>query len=319
MNSIELGVFAAVAQAGSIGRAAERLNTVQSNVTQRVRAFEERLGVTLFHRSKRGVTLTTVGTRLLPYATRVAELLEEARLVTQDEAVPSGEICIGAMETAAAFRLPPLLSIYATLYPDVDVAVDTGPTEHLIERVLRRELDGAMVSGPVVHASLEATTLFEEELVLVTPPKVLSVEDLRLDGRRAGKMIAFRAGCSYRQRTEAFLAREGLLGLPRMEMGTLDGMIGCVAAGVGFAVLPRVVVTEASEAGRVRVHALPVDIAVSATVFVQRRDTFVTAALRCFLDCATGRMAQAAPEPEGDEALPDPSTPAEGMPALSQD
>ena len=174
MNSIELGVFAAVAQAGSIGRAAERLNTVQSNVTQRVRAFEERLGVTLFHRSKRGVTLTTVGTRLLPYATRVAELLEEARLVTQDEAVPSGEIRIGAMETVAAFRLPPLLSIYATLYPDVDVTVDTGPTEHLIDRVLRRELDGAMVSGPVVHASLEATTLFEEELVLVTPPKSLS-------------------------------------------------------------------------------------------------------------------------------------------------
>ena len=304
MNSTELGVFAAVAQAGSIGRAAERLNTVQSNVTQRVRALEDRLGVTLFHRSRRGVTLTTVGARLLPYATRVAELLEEARLVTRDEAVPSGAVRIGAMETVAAFRLPSILGAYAALYPDVDVAVDTGPTEDLVGRVLRRELDGAFVSGPLTHAQLQAVAVFEEELVLVTSPRVGAVEDLRRDNRLAGRTIAFRAGCSYRQRTEAFLAREGLLGLPRMEIGTLDGMVGCVAAGVGFAVLPRAVVSEAAAAGRVRVHALPAEIARTATVFVQRRDTFVTAALRCFLDCATGRLTQADPEPTNDGIAP---------------
>ena len=289
MNSVELGVFAAVAQAGSIGRAAERLNTVQSNVTQRVRALEDRLGVTLFHRSKRGVTLTTVGSRLLPYATRIAELLEEARLVTRDEAVPSGAVRIGAMETVAAFRLPPILGTYAALYPAVEVTIDTGPTEHLIERVLRRELDAAFVSGPVAHASLSTTAVFEEELVLVTSPRVSCVEDLRRDGRLAGKTIAFKAGCSYRQRMEAFLTHEGLLGLPRMEMGTLDGMVGCVAAGIGFAILPRAVVTDAETSGRVRVHALPAEFSRSATVFVQRRDAFVTAALRCFLACATGR------------------------------
>lgn len=291
MNSIELGVFAAVAQAGGIGRAAARLNTVQSNVTQRVRALEDKLGVALFHRSKRGVTLTTVGARLLPYATRVAELLEEACLVTLDEAVPRGEVRIGALETVAAFRLPLILGTYSTLYPEVALTIDTGPTDHLVERVLRRELDGAFVSGPVAHAQLEASAVVEEELVLATSPRVSAVEDMRRDGRLAGKIIAFRAGCSYRQRTEAFLAREGLVGLPRMEMGTLDGMIGCVAAGVGFAILPRAVVAEAATAGRVRIHALPAEIARTATVFVQRRDTFVTAALRCFLDCATGRMA----------------------------
>ena len=289
MNSVELGVFAAVAQAGSMGRAAAQLNTVQSNVTQRVRALEDRLGVPLFHRSKRGVTLTTAGARLLPYATRIAELLAEARLVTRDGAVPGGELRIGAMETVAAFRLPPILATYAALCPDVEVTVETGPTAHLVDSVLRRDIDGAFVAGPVAHADLQATEVFDEELVVVTSPKVMSLEDLRRDSRRAGKIIAFRAGCSYRQRTEEFLAREGLLGLSRMEMGTLDGMIGCVAAGVGFAILPRAVMAEASVAGRVRLHTLPAEIARTTTVFVRRRDAFVTAALRCFLDCAKGR------------------------------
>ncbi len=320
MNSIELGVFAAVAQAGSIGRAAERLNTVQSNVTQRVRVLEDRLGVTLFHRSQRGVTLTTVGARLLPYATRIAQLLEEARLVTLDEAVPRGELRIGALETVAAFRLPPILGTYSALYPDVEIAVETGPTEHLVDLVLRRDLDGAFVSGPVAHAQLQAIAVVEEELVLATSPRVSGVEDMRRDRRLAGKVIAFRAGCSYRHRTEAFLAREGLVGLPRMEIGTLDGMIGCVAAGVGFAILPRTVVAEAAAAGRVRVHALPAEIARTATLFVQRRDTFVTAALRCFLDCATARTApvDAGCADEGVAALAPPAHgPAGSGPALS--
>ncbi len=101
--------------------------------------------------------------------------------------MPGGELRIGAMETVAAFRLPPILGAYAALCPAVEVAVDTGPTEQLIERVLRRELDGASVSGPVAHAQLQAVAVVEEELVLVTSPRVGSVEDLGRGGRLAAK------------------------------------------------------------------------------------------------------------------------------------
>lgn len=286
MNSIELAVFAAVAEAGAIGRAALRLNTVQSNVTQRVRALEDRLGTTLFHRSKQGVSLTAAGARLLPFARRIADLLEEARLVTQDDAVPRGELRVGSMETVAALRLPPIIASYAALYPEVSVTIETAPTEMLVERVLRRDLEGAFVGGPVVHPELEATVLFEEELVIATSPRIETVAELHRDHRVAGKVIVFRAGCSYRQRTDAFLAHKGLVGLPRMEMGTLDGIVGCVAAGVGFSVLPRSILAEAERAGRVHCHRLPETIALTETVFVRRRDAFMTAALRCFVECA---------------------------------
>ncbi|QUS39656.1 LysR family transcriptional regulator [Tardiphaga alba] len=291
MNSIELGVFVAVAEAGAIGRAALQLNTVQSNVTQRVRALEDKLGVPLFHRSKQGVTLTTVGERLLPYARRVAELLEEARLVASDDAVPGGELRIGAMETVAALRLPPILASYSGRYPDVSVTIATGTTEALVARVLHRELEGAFVAGPAEHAELTSFRIAEEELVLATAPRISGVAELRRDGRAAGKVIVFRAGCSYRQRTDEFLAREGLVSVPRMEMGTFDGIVGCVTAGVGFALLPRAVIAAAISDGRIRAHALPNEIAHAETVFVQRRDTFVTAALRCFVECIAEQRA----------------------------
>ena len=75
MNSSDLRVFEAVARFGGMNRAAAELNTVQSNVTARIKNLEEKVGTPLFHRRGRGVELTAAGRRLLPYASRVADLI----------------------------------------------------------------------------------------------------------------------------------------------------------------------------------------------------------------------------------------------------
>ena len=75
MELSDLQTFAAVARVGGITRAAEALNTVQSNVTQRVKALEAEIGTALFERHSRGRTLTGAGRRLLPYALKMAALL----------------------------------------------------------------------------------------------------------------------------------------------------------------------------------------------------------------------------------------------------
>src|ERR1700722_11027563 len=113
MDAGDLQVFAAVARTGGITKAAESLNTVQSNVTQRIQLLEAELGVPLFHRHSRGVTLTTAGTQLLPYAERIARLFGEAKLAAANGPVPRGRLVVGALETIAALRLPPILAAYA--------------------------------------------------------------------------------------------------------------------------------------------------------------------------------------------------------------
>ncbi len=79
MDAGDLRVFEAVARLGGMNRAASELNTVQSNVTARIRQLEEQLGAALFQRHSRGVVLTPAGRRLLPYAAQVGRLLEDAR------------------------------------------------------------------------------------------------------------------------------------------------------------------------------------------------------------------------------------------------
>jgi DNA-binding transcriptional LysR family regulator len=90
MDAADLRVFEAVARLGGMGRAAETLHTVQSNVTARIRRLEKELGAPLFHRHARGVEPTPAGRRLLPFAIRASRLLEDARRAALDDGTPRG-------------------------------------------------------------------------------------------------------------------------------------------------------------------------------------------------------------------------------------
>jgi len=174
-----------VARAGGISKAAQDLHTVQSNVTQRIRSIEAELGVPLFHRHARGVTLTSAGERLLPYADRIKQLLAEAKKAAGNGAVPNGRVVIGALETATAVRLPPLLAAYAKRYPDVDIEIVTGTAAELITAVLERRVEAAFVAGPVEHPELVATPAVTEELVAVTAPSIASLDQLAAAAKTA--------------------------------------------------------------------------------------------------------------------------------------
>jgi DNA-binding transcriptional LysR family regulator len=289
MDAGDLSVFAAVARAGGINRAAQTLNTVQSNVTQRIRLLERELGVPLFHRHSRGVTLTPAGAQLLPYAQRIGHLLGEARRAATNGAEPAGRLAIGSLETTAARRLPPILAAYTAKYPKVDIVLETGTTAELVAKVVERRLEGAFVAGPVEHADLVTEPMVEEELVFLTAPRAPKLDAyLRrvARGEIEAKLLVLRAGCSYRQRLEQFLAARGLKDLRRLEFGTVDGIVGCVGAGIGVTMMPRAIVEAPLRQGRIAAHRLPQRDARVITVFAKRRDAFVSTALQRFLECA---------------------------------
>lgn len=290
MDARDLAVFRAVARAGGMTRAARTLHTVQSNVTQRIRLLEAELGVPLFHRRSRGVTLTNAGEQLLPYAERIGNLIDEAKRAATNGSIARGHIMIGALETATAVRLPPLLSIYAAACPDVDIQVETGTAAELIEAVLASRVETAFVPGPVRHPDIVALPMLEEELVLVTAPSSASLEDITAK-RGVVRIIVFRPGCSYRARLETLLADRGLMRLRHLEFGTLDGIIGCVGAGMGITMLPRVAVARAEAEGRVAVHRLPVEQARVETLLIRRHDAFVSTALARFIEIAREHLA----------------------------
>jgi DNA-binding transcriptional LysR family regulator len=270
-----------------MSRAARALNTVQSNVTQRVRRLEEALGVSLFERSRHGARLTAAGERLMPYAARVDALLAEATRAARDDGAPRGTLAIGALETTAALRLSPLLASYASAHPHVDLVLRTGTTAEMIDQVLDRTLEGAFVCGPVVHPELVAAPAFEEELALLSAPSKASMD--RILAQPDLRLVILRAGCSYRQRLEEVLARRGIVGLRRLEFGTLEAILGAVSAGLGVTLLPQALIGSAWRGGRIATHRLPKLEARVQTIFVRRRDMLCSSALLAFQKHVTGR------------------------------
>lgn len=103
------------------------------------------------------------------------------------------------------------------------------------------------MAGPVNHPELVATELIEEELMVVTAPWFLDL-DRMFSAISADKLkiIMFREGCAYRARLENLLATRGIVGVRRLDFGTLEGILGCVGAGIGLTLLPRAVVETAA-------------------------------------------------------------------------
>lgn len=283
MDARDLKVFEAVARHAGMNRAALELNTVQSNVTTRIRLLESELGTALFERHTKGMKLTPAGARLLPHAFEVRTALENARRAVMDDGTPRGPLNIGSRKSTAALHLTGMVSSYIATYPLVDVSVRIETSSVLIDMVLERKLEGAFVAGPLEHPDLAGDVIFDEELVVLSSPEIT---DLSMIDCERTKMIVLGKGSFYHQHLEAILAQRGVKELRLLELGTLEVIMGCVASGLGVTLLPNGVIGPLQREGKVRTHDVAGADCRVQTLFVRRRDGFISSALAAFLDNA---------------------------------
>ena len=269
MELSALHVFRAVVQAGGITRAAERLCRVQSNVTTRIRRLEEDLGVALFVREGKRPKLTSAGTQLLDYAGQMLTLAEAAREAVQEKA-PRGLPRLGSMESTAAVRPPGPLTALHALYPRLAVELSTGPSRQLIQQVLAGDVDAALIAGPVDDSRLDSLATFEEQLVLVANATHGSITCPSDPNTRT--ILGFRAGCYYRQRLEAWFDDARALVERIVELSSYHAILGCAAAGMGVAMVPRSVLEAYTERAQLSTHDLDVQSMSSRTRLIWRKD-----------------------------------------------
>ena len=260
MRSIDLDsleIFRAVVEEGGIIRASERLNRVPSNVTTRIKQLESRLGLALFRKQGRRLVLSPEGEVLLSYTKRLFRLADEAESELRNGA-PKGVFRIGSLESTAGSRLPPVLSRYHAQFPGVVVELATGTTYALVERVRSYELEAAFVSEPFSAPGLQAVKVFEEELVLITPKGVAEVK--RAGDLEGMTLIAFAEGCSYRRRLQDWLGASSVMPTRTLEFSSYQAMIACVAAGTGFALVPKSLLVALRATQNIKQHEVPLKV-----------------------------------------------------------
>lgn len=287
MDLQALKVFQVVAETGSISKAARELNYAQSNISTKIQQLEAYLQTSLFYRHNRGITLSAKGQMLLKYTEKIFDLIGETTSIMKDDNIPRGPLSIGSMETTAAVHLPKLLSIYHKDYPNVDLTLKTGTSQKNIQEVLQYNLDGAFVVGPINHPELLQKTVIDEELVFITDsihPIMSSIKDIQ-----TRTLLVFPIGCSYRRILEQWLHNEGLIPNKIIEFDSLGAIISSVCSGLGMSLLPMSVVKEHVQAGTLRCHSIQNSYANVPTVFVYRKDRFMSNALIKFIDMLSNK------------------------------
>jgi DNA-binding transcriptional LysR family regulator len=278
MELRHLRYFVAVAEELHFRRAAERLHVAQPSVSEQVRKLEDELGVRLFDRTQRNVSLTDAGTVLPIEAHRVLRQAEAARLAVRSAGDrPSIVLRVGYIPSSLPAGILRALHRVATTMPNLQTTMEPGAGLELVEAVRAGELDAAVVSLPVPTAGLRVTMLGDQRAVAVFPvghPQAVS-RQVRLEQIAPERMIVLPRDAD-RPFYDAVIAacRDAGISPTLIEMadGQIERALLAVASGAGMALLPECVSERYAGAG-VRFVPLSDRGPVLATAIVSRRDT----------------------------------------------
>ncbi|MBP1967861.1 LysR substrate-binding domain-containing protein [Paenibacillus aceris] len=252
MELTYLRTFREVAKWGSYTRAAEVLGYAQSSITTQIQKLEESYGAVLVERFGRSMKLTLAGEALLQYANDIYRLHEESKEVVSRQS--RGILSIGTIETLAAFFLPPHLQTYRQHFPDINVMIQPGNEPFIIEAVKEGALDvGIILDPPFADPELHCSILREEELVIIASPahKFAGTKEVLIEDLEKESLILTEEGCTYRAMLLRTLKSKHIHYSLSYEFGNLEAIKQCVMYGLGIALLPRIVVAEDIEKGRV--------------------------------------------------------------------
>ncbi len=242
MDLGQVEAFVQVAQLRSFSKAADALFLTQPSVTARIQSLERDLGEALFERNGRGVRLTEMGATFLPYARRALKALQEGRDALEGmRNLDIGTLKLGSALTVSTYVLPKILKQYCSLYPGVEVTVQTGRSEQVLQMVLNDDVHCAL-ERTVHHPEIVTIPLYEDDLVLVAAPEhrfakagVAKIEDV---GREP--LILFDRGSSYNQLIQGVFRQHGIVPHTLMELDTIEATKKMVEEGLGIALLPKV-------------------------------------------------------------------------------
>jgi DNA-binding transcriptional LysR family regulator len=256
LENFRLQVFRAVAEHLSFRKAAERLFLTQPAVTLQIKALENSLGVRLFDRSGNRVTLTSQGTTLLRYAGEIAALASEAeRELLASDGKFSGELSLGVSTTIAQYVLPRLIGAFLSEHPRVQLSVQSGNTEEVVDLLLAGDVSIGLIEGPARHRGVHTEPFMRDELVLIVPPDSESVH-FPAQQLLASSLLMREQGSGSRRVVESALEKAGfkLKAFRRvMNLDSTESIKSAVEVGLGIGFVSRWAISKELELGALKV------------------------------------------------------------------
>ncbi|MNO13567.1 HTH-type transcriptional regulator CysL [compost metagenome] len=246
-----LKVFVAVAEQSNFSRAAETLNLSQPGVSLHIRNLENEFGVKLLHRSSKQVKMTEAGLILYKRAKQILANYEAAKeeiCLLRDEV--TGSLKIGASYTIGEYILPRVLSQFVSQFPLIDIQVWIANTEEIAHAIHSNELDVGLVEGKIGYPEIQMKPPFmKDEMVLVVPSGHPLASQSTVDESMLHDLVwIFREhGSGTRAFSDDFIEESGIQVKRSFIFNSNQGVKEAVVAGLGVAILSRLVITKELE------------------------------------------------------------------------
>lgn len=244
IENFRIRVFRAVAHHLNFSRAAEELLLTQPAVTQQVKALEDEFGVPLFERGGGHIALSAGGKALLLYADKMKDLSDEAaEAVANAFGHQAGELALGASQTISQYLLPNFIAGFRRINPKVKITARSGNSDMILEALLARKIDMALIEGPEQRKDIHIEPFMEDHMVLAVPAAHEWADtEITLDQLKEQPLLVREFGSGSRRVVEQALASAGLKIkdlIIIMELDSTEGLLNAVEAGLGVTFVSR--------------------------------------------------------------------------------
>jgi DNA-binding transcriptional LysR family regulator len=257
MELRQLKTFRVVATLQSFNKAARALNYAQSTVSEQIKSLEASLGVRLFDRRNRRISLTPSGEMLLQYAQKMIDIEEEARSEITDRNESHGSLSIRIPETVSTCYLPSVLEAFRKRYPRVGLNFNRCAFHSLQQELASGIIDLAFLladESSLVPGSV-SETLLKLPLVVVAHPEhpLASRESVDLQDLIDEPILLPSEDCSYRVALERMITGEYVDPAVILNFNSIEAIRRCVAAGIGVTLATEIAVHDDIQSGRLTV------------------------------------------------------------------
>ncbi len=251
MDLGHLSAFCTVVEAGGISRAAKELFVTQPAISLKIQELEDHYQVQLLDRTNKGVTPTEVGLYIYGEAQKLIALLANIEREIELNRNPIEDLVIGASSTAGNSALPCTLLIYKGRHPGYNITLDLGNTVQILEKLLSRRIEIALVEGPIcqewrenlANEDVTVKKIAQTKLILAASStgQYHDTVSISLEELSDVPLIMREEGSGIRATFEQAVANKGLSMQDFnivYELSTSSSIVSAVASGMGLALLP---------------------------------------------------------------------------------
>jgi LysR family transcriptional regulator, regulatory protein for tcuABC len=295
METRRLQYFIEVCKAGSMTRAATRLDLSQAALSQQIAILETEFKTRLLDRSRTGVKATAAGQMLLREAQIILRQVDQARgAVTAQSAQISGTVSVGFTTGAGALFVVPLMEQVQRLYPQIRLHFLEGMTGELTERIINGQLDLATLLRNENRAGVLSTPMFKEDLFLISPASFDLADGVRVAELETLRMILPSSRHTLRALYDAVFRQADITPNIIAEIDSVSMIRGAVLAGIGATIQPRSSWTSELQDGLVNAGRIT-DFPMQLSYWLSRSPSPPTAAAKAVCSVLEKIVAESAP------------------------